>query len=128
MDFRNVYAQGFARVAACTLPVAIADPMANAERIIEQVRACHDDGVAVALFPELSLSGYAIDDLLLQDVLLDAVDAALEALTRASRELLPVMVLGAPIRHQGRLYNCPTTASSTRSGTSPMASISATPG
>ncbi len=106
MDFRNVYAQGFARVAACTLPVAIADPMANAERIIEQVRACHDDGVAVALFPELSLSGYAIDDLLLQDVLLDAVDAALEALTRASRELLPVMVLGAPIRHQGRLYNC----------------------
>ena len=106
MDFRNVYAQGFARVAACTLPVAIADPMANAERIIEQVRACHDDGVAVALFPELSLSGYAIDELLLQDVLLDAVDAALEALTRASRELLPVMVLGAPIRHQGRLYNC----------------------
>ncbi len=106
MDFRNVYAQGFARVAACTLPVAIADPMTNAERIIEQTRACHDDGVAVALFPELSLSGYAIDDLLLQDVLLDAVDSAIESLTRASRELLPVIVVGAPVRHQGRLYNC----------------------
>ena len=106
MDFRNVYAQGFARVAACTLPVAIADPMTNAERIIEQARACHDDGVAVALFPELSLSGYAIDDLLLQDVLLDAVDSAIESLTRASRELLPVIVVGAPVRHQGRLYNC----------------------
>ena len=66
MEFRNAYAHGFARVAACTLPVALADPAENARRIVEQVRACHDDGVAVPLFPELSLSGYAIDDLLLQ--------------------------------------------------------------
>ena len=65
MDFRNAYAQGFARVAACTLPVTMADPMRNAESTIEQVRALHDDGVAVALFPELGLSGYSIDDLLI---------------------------------------------------------------
>ena len=54
MDFRNAYAQGFARVAACTVPVALADPATNAERVIEQVKDCHDEGVAVALFPELS--------------------------------------------------------------------------
>ena len=34
MDFRNAYAQGFARVAACTVPVALADPATNAERVI----------------------------------------------------------------------------------------------
>ncbi|HQG16286.1 MAG TPA: hypothetical protein PLU20_02270, partial [Ornithinibacter sp.] len=62
MDFRNAYAQGFARVAACTVPVALADPATNAERVIVTVRECHDEGVAVALFPELGLSGYAIDD------------------------------------------------------------------
>ncbi|WP_299444657.1 NAD(+) synthase [uncultured Phycicoccus sp.] len=106
MDFRNVYAHGFARVAACTLPVALADPAENARRIVEQVRACHDDGVAVALFPELSLSGYAIDDLLLQDVLLDAVDDAVVAIAEATAGLTPLVVVGAPLRHGHRLYNC----------------------
>ncbi len=106
MDFRNVYAQGFARVAACTLPVALADPATNAERILEQARACHDDGVAVAVFPELSMSGYAIDDLFLQDVLLDAVDAAVVRVAEASADLLPVIVVGAPLRNGNRLFNC----------------------
>ncbi len=106
MDFRNVYAQGFARVAACTLPVALADPATNAERIVAEVRGCHDEGVAVALFPELTLSGYAIDDLLLQDVLLDAVDAAVVTIAEATAKLLPVVVVGAPLRHGSRLYNC----------------------
>ncbi len=106
MDFRNVYAQGFARVAACTLPVALADPAENARRVVEQVRACHEDGVGVALFPELSLSGYAIDDLLLQDVLLDAVDAAVVTIAEATVGLTPLVVVGAPLRHGHRLYNC----------------------
>jgi NAD+ synthase (glutamine-hydrolysing) len=106
MDFRNVYAQGFARVAACTLPVALADPAENARRIVGQVRECHEDGVAVVLFPELSLSGYAIDDLLLQDVLLDAVDAAVVTLAEATAGLTPLVVVGAPLRHGNRLYNC----------------------
>jgi NAD+ synthase (glutamine-hydrolysing) len=106
VSFHALYDQGFARVAACTVPVAAADPAANAERILKQVRLCHDEGVAVALFPELSLSGYAIEDLLMQDVLLDAVDAAVVTLAEASADLLPVIVVGAPLHHQGRLYNC----------------------
>ncbi len=106
MDFRNVYAQGFARVAACTLPVALADPAENARRVVAQVRACHEDGVGVALFPELSLSGYAIDDLLLQDVLLDAVEAAVVTVAEATAGLTPLVVVGAPLRHGHRLYNC----------------------
>jgi NAD+ synthase (glutamine-hydrolysing) len=106
MDFRNVYAQGFARVAACTVPVALADPETNAARIIEQVEALHEEGVAVAVFPELSLSAYAIDDLLLQDTLLDAVDRAVVTVAGATAGLLPLVVVGAPVRHGNRLYNC----------------------
>ena len=105
-EFRNLHTHGFARVAACTVPVAMADPATNAARIAEQVQALHDDGVDVALFPELSLSGYAIDDLLLQDVLLDAVDQAVVDLARATAKLRPVVVVGAPIRSGARLYNC----------------------
>ena len=106
MDFYNAYAHGFARVAACTLPVAIADPAANAARVLEQARHCHDDGVAVAVFPELCLSGYAIEDLLLQDVLLDAVDAAVASVVEGSRELTTVLVVGAPLVVDGRVLNC----------------------
>jgi NAD+ synthase (glutamine-hydrolysing) len=65
VDFYSAYAQGFARVAAVTVPIAVADPAANARTVIEQARACHEDGVAVAVYPELCLSGYAIDDLFL---------------------------------------------------------------
>lgn len=105
-DFRNLYRHGFARVAACTLPVTMADPFANADAIVEQVRGLHDEGAAVAVFPELSLSGYSIDDLLLQDVLLRDVEAAVVRLARATTELLPLVAVGAPLRHRNRLYNC----------------------
>ncbi|MFC6286827.1 NAD(+) synthase [Nocardioides sp. GCM10027113] len=106
MDFYSAYDQGFARVAACTIPLSIADPAANAAKVLEQARACHDEGVAVAVFPELCLSGYAIDDLFLQDVLLESVDAALATLVEASAELRPVLVVGAPLVHGNRVLNC----------------------
>jgi NAD+ synthase (glutamine-hydrolysing) len=105
-DFWSIYRQGLARVAACTVPVAVADPASNAETVLAEARKCHDEGVAVAVFPELCLSGYAIDDLFLQDALLEAVEHALGALLEASAELAPVLVVGAPLQHRNRLYNC----------------------
>ncbi|UUW88938.1 NAD(+) synthase [Pimelobacter simplex] len=106
MDFYSAYAHGFARVAAVTLPVAVADPAANAARTIEQARACHDEGVAVAVFPELGLTGYAVDDLFLQDVLLEAVHAGIAEIVAASGDLMSILVVGAPLRHGNRLLNC----------------------
>jgi len=102
----GAYTQGFARVAAVTFPLVIADPAANAERLLEQARACHDRSVAVAVFTELCLTGYAHDDLVLQDAVLDAVDSALERIVQASAGLMPVLVVGAPLRHANRLFNC----------------------
>ncbi|MBM9460230.1 NAD(+) synthase [Nocardioides sp. zg-536] len=106
MDFYSAYDHGFARIAACTLPIALADPASNAGRVLEQARLCHDDGVAVAVFPELCLTGYAVDDLFLQDPLLEAVREAIVELTVASAEIRPVLVVGAPLRVLNRVYNC----------------------
>ena len=106
IEFRSAYDQGFARVAAVTLPVALADPAANAAAIIEQARSLSDDGVCLAAFPELSLTGYSIDDLLLSDVLLDEVLAAIETIRAASAGLLPAIIVGAPLRDGSRLHNC----------------------
>ncbi|WP_433049149.1 NAD(+) synthase [Dactylosporangium sp. CS-033363] len=106
MNFRSIYAHGFVRVAACTGRTAIADPPANAEAILRQARECSDEGVALAVFPELGLSGYSIEDLLLQDVVLDGVEDALAQVVAGSAELLTVLVVGAPLRHRGRVFNC----------------------
>ena len=108
-SFASAYAHGFARVAACTVPVAIADPATNAATVIAQAKECHGDGVAVAIFPELCLTGYAIDDLVLQDTVLDATLEAIGTITEASAELLPVIVVGAPLKHGNRLFNCAVT-------------------
>ncbi len=76
MTFRSLYRHGFARVASCTMRCAIADPAANAEAVLRVAKTCDERSAALAIFPELAVSGYAIDDLLLQDPLLDAVEAA----------------------------------------------------
>ena len=68
-------------------------------------RQCHEEGVALAVFPELTLSGYSIEDILMQDALLDAVEDALLDIVAASADLLPVLVVGAPLRHHHRIYN-----------------------
>lgn len=106
MDFRSAYRHGFVRVAACTLRTTLADPPANARAVLESARACHDEGVGVAVFPELTLSGYSLDDVVMQDVLLDEVERALAEVVAGSAGLLPVLVVGAPLRHRHRILNC----------------------
>ncbi|NUR17172.1 MAG: NAD(+) synthase [Dermatophilaceae bacterium] len=106
MDFYSSYAQGFARVAACTLPIVAADPERNADAVVAEARDLADEGVALAIFPELCLSGYAVDDLFLQDPLLDAVDDALARIAEATADLTTVLVVGAPLEKGSRVYNC----------------------
>jgi NAD+ synthase (glutamine-hydrolysing) len=105
MDFYSAYRHGFVRVAACTHHTTLADPRANAETVLRLAQDCHDDGVALAVFPELTLSGYSIEDIVMQDALLDAVEDALMDLVAASADLLPVLVVGAPLRYRHRIYN-----------------------
>ena len=105
MSFASLYAHGFARVAACTTDVYVADPARNAASVIEVSQQLSAEGVAVAVLPELTLTGYAVDDLLGQDALLDAVLAGLADIVEASTDLMPVIIVGAPLRHQARLFN-----------------------
>jgi NAD+ synthase (glutamine-hydrolysing) len=104
--FHSAQWQGFVRVAACTPRISVGDPEANAGETLALLHEGESRGVDLMVFPELGISAYAIDDLLLQDALLDAVDAAIGRLTEATTKLRPVVVVGAPVRRNGRLYNC----------------------
>ena len=105
MNFKSLYAHGFARVAACTTRTHLADPARNAQAVLAMARDCAAEGAALAVFPELTLSGYSIEDLLLQDALLDAVEEAIGTLVAGSADLATILVVGAPLRHAGRVYN-----------------------
>ncbi|HEY2204717.1 MAG TPA: NAD(+) synthase [Pseudonocardia sp.] len=105
-DFRSVYRHGFLRVAACTLHTTMAEPATNAGAVLRTARECDSEGVGLAVFPELTLSGYSIEDILLQDTLLDGVQRALVEVVEGSADLLPVLLVGAPLRWRHRIYNC----------------------
>ncbi|SFN13592.1 NAD+ synthase (glutamine-hydrolysing) [Pseudonocardia ammonioxydans] len=105
MDFRSVYRHHFLRTAAATLHTSMAEPAANAAAVLETARACSAEGVGLVVFPELTLSGYSLEDILLQDTLLEAVERELVALAAATAELLPVLVVGAPLRYRHRIHN-----------------------
>jgi NAD+ synthase (glutamine-hydrolysing) len=104
-SFFSPYRHGFVRVATAVPKVKLADPAVNAQSVLALAREAHDAGVAVIVFPELGLTGYTIDDLFQQDVLLDAVEAAIATLATESKTFSPMIVVGAPLRDGGRLYN-----------------------
>jgi NAD+ synthase (glutamine-hydrolysing) len=104
--FFSHHRQGFVRVAACTPRMAVGDPSANLAEHLELAREGDAEGCDLMVFPELGISAYAIDDLHLQDALLDRAEAALGELRDASKTLKPVLVVGAPVRRNSRLYNC----------------------
>jgi NAD+ synthase (glutamine-hydrolysing) len=104
--FHAIHSHGFVRVAACTPKVAVGDPAFNAAETLALAREGHARGCDLMLFPELGLSAYAIDDLFLQDALLARVEAEIAGLAEASKDLAPVLIVGAPVVHSGALYNC----------------------
>ncbi|MFB9949182.1 NAD(+) synthase [Rhizobium puerariae] len=104
-QFFSLYSHDFLRIAACVPRTRVADPDFAVDETLRLARKGNAESVAVMLFPELGLSSYAIDDLLLQDVLLDAVEAAIVRIAEASESLYPVLVVGAPLRREGRLFN-----------------------
>ncbi len=105
-SFNSIYSHGFIRAAVCIPFVRVADPQYNLARTIELARNASALRAAVALFPELGISAYSNDDLFHQDALLDATEAALAHLIEESRELTPILLVGAPLRFEGKLFNC----------------------
>ena len=104
--FYSLHTHGMVRVAASTPRVRTADVAYNCAAIIEEARRAHEAGVDIVIYPELCLSSYAIDDLHMQFALLEACEARIAEIVEASAALVPLLVIGAPLRQNGRIYNC----------------------
>ena len=104
--FFDAREHGFVRVATATPASRPADIAFNTAGVLAEAVKAHEANVDLVVFPELTLSSYAIDDLLLQHALLERVEQALGEVVAASADLHPVLVVGAPLRRADKLYNC----------------------
>jgi NAD+ synthase (glutamine-hydrolysing) len=104
-DFGSLYSHGFARVAVAVPQVRIAEPEFNALHTVALAQRAAQEGALLAVFPELGLSGYSIEDLLHQQALLGAVCSALQTVVEASQELACMLVVGAPLLLEGAVFN-----------------------
>ena len=104
--FHAIHRHGLLRVAAATPLASVGDALANADAVIAQAREADARGVDLVVFPELCLTSYAIDDLHLQSAQHLATAQALVRVVAASADIAPVLLVGAAIARNGRLYNC----------------------
>lgn len=105
-DFLSIYRQGFVRVAACRPRCRVAEPLFNLEETLKLAQEGAEQGASLLVFPELGLTGYSNDDLFLQRTLLDEAQSVLLELVARSTDLGPAILVGVPLRSEGRLYNC----------------------
>ncbi len=104
--FQSIYTHGFIRTAVCIPTLKVADPAFNARYTLDLARRADQAHAAMALFPEMGLSAYANEDLFHQEALLSAAAAALQRVLEESRGLSPVILAGAPLRFEEKLFNC----------------------
>jgi len=97
---------GFVRVAAAVPTLRVADPEFNADRTLTLLERAEADGVEVAVFPELGLTGYTCYDLFHQSTLTRTALRELDRLVgRAARVFRGLAVVGLPVVVDDRLFN-----------------------
>jgi NAD+ synthase (glutamine-hydrolysing) len=104
--FEAIHRHGYVRTAAASPTGSSGDVSFNVDQAVALAREADRRGCDLVVFPELNISSYAVDDLFLQEAFLDAVEAGIERFRDETAKLAPVFVIGAPLRRNGRLYNC----------------------
>jgi NAD+ synthase (glutamine-hydrolysing) len=104
--FASIHRHGFVRVAAASPTGSSGDVAFNIAQAIALAKDGAARGCDLLVYPELNMSSYAVDDLFMQEAFLDAVEQGIADFCEETKELAPVLVIGAPLRRNGRLYNC----------------------
>ena len=97
---------GFIKVAACNFDVSIHNVKKNVSSITSRVNEAYNEGAKIIVFPELSLTSYTSGDMFYQDSLLKQVETGLLELSNNLKEIDAFVVVGAPLRKDGKLFNC----------------------
>ena len=97
---------GFIRVAAAKPAVKPADVKGNVKSICEMISEAAAKEVSLVVFPELCVTGYTCGDLFGQQRLISQAEEGTREIMEFSRGKELTIVIGTPVRHRDRLYNC----------------------
>lgn len=97
---------GFISVAAATPKIKVADPAYNAAQIITLIKEADEKNIKMIVLPELCVSAYTCGDLFMNQTLLASAENALLAVAEATENMNILAVVGVPLRHLGKLFNC----------------------
>lgn len=97
---------GYVKVGASTVELKVANTIYNVEMIKKQIDEAINKNIQIISFPELSITGYTCGDLFNQDVLIDASYEGIKDLVNYSKDKMIVIIVGAPIKCENKLYNC----------------------
>ena len=85
------------QICVAQLNFVVGDMVGNAARIVDVARRAYADGARLVLTPELSICGYAAEDLMLRPAFIDACDDALKSISRSLADLKDLhVVVGHP--------------------------------
>lgn len=96
---------GYIKCGCTSIPVALADVDKNKEEIIRIMKEADKKDIRLLVFPELALSGYTIEDLFHQELVLQKVKDAIKEIKYISKELSVVSIIGMPLQVKNSLYN-----------------------
>ena len=97
---------GYVKVGASTLELKVSDTIYNVQMIKKQIDEAVNKNIQIISFPELSITGYTCGDLFNQDILIDKSYEGLKDLVDYSKDKMIVIIVGAPIKCENKLYNC----------------------
>lgn len=97
---------GYIRVAAAAPSIEVADCKSNARNINAFLERAAKEGAKLLVLPELCITGYTAGDLFSQQRLLDAAEEALAKIIEESHAYDVLTLVGLPVRHGAKLYNC----------------------
>lgn len=92
-------------IAFAQINPVVGDVAGNVARIRAARAQAAADGAQLVVFPELVVSGYPPEDLVLKSAFLDAIEQAVEDLAADTADTGPAILVGAPWRVAGRLHN-----------------------
>ncbi len=93
------------KISLAQINPVVGDVPGNVVRIQEARAAAARQGAQLVVYPELTLSGYPPEDLVLKASFMEAVRHGLEELAAGTRDGGPAMVVGAPLLIEGRRHN-----------------------
>ncbi len=102
----NLRQYNYIRIFNCAPKLRVADVNYNTDAIIDLIGKANEENADICLFPELSISSYSCNDLFFHSELLESVERGLERIRKKTEDTDSLVVVGAPLRSSGRLFNC----------------------